>query len=121
MPARTVTTWTLEMTTRPELAATLRLAAPLVGANLLQMAVYAVDVVFVASATTDVDVAGGSESSDPPHPDTVTATTSPVVAIAKERNLPGRAERKITGQPFGLLPSAPGAHRAPTLTSGSRS
>lgn len=33
---------------RAELAATLRLAAPLVGANLLQMAVYAVDVVFVA-------------------------------------------------------------------------
>ena len=35
-------------TARAELAATLRLAAPLVGANLLQMAVYAVDVVFVA-------------------------------------------------------------------------
>lgn len=33
---------------RDELAATLRLAAPLVGANLLQMAVYAVDVMFVA-------------------------------------------------------------------------
>lgn len=33
---------------RAELAATLWLAAPLVGANLLQMAVYAVDVVFVA-------------------------------------------------------------------------
>jgi putative MATE family efflux protein len=33
---------------RAELAATLRLAAPLVGANLLQTAVYAVDVVFVA-------------------------------------------------------------------------
>ncbi len=35
-------------TARAELGATLRLAAPLVGANLLQMAVYAVDVVFVA-------------------------------------------------------------------------
>lgn len=35
-------------TARAELSATLRLAAPLVGANLLQMAVYAVDVVFVA-------------------------------------------------------------------------
>jgi MATE family multidrug resistance protein len=31
-----------------ELRATLKLAAPLVGANLLQMAVFAVDVVFVA-------------------------------------------------------------------------
>ncbi|MEP9402006.1 MATE family efflux transporter [Sphingomonas sp. VNH70] len=39
-------------TARAELAATLRLAAPLVGANLLQMAVYAVDVVFVARLGT---------------------------------------------------------------------
>jgi len=37
---------------RLELAALLRLAAPLVGANLLQMAVYAIDVVFVARLTT---------------------------------------------------------------------
>ncbi|MEO0033002.1 MAG: hypothetical protein RIS94_2760, partial [Pseudomonadota bacterium] len=35
-------------TTYDELATTLRLAAPLIGANLLQMAVFAVDVVFVA-------------------------------------------------------------------------
>ena len=35
-------------TCRDELRALVRLAAPLVGANLLQMAVYAVDVVFVA-------------------------------------------------------------------------
>lgn len=33
---------------RAELAATLRLALPLVGANLIQMAIYAVDVVFIA-------------------------------------------------------------------------
>ena len=33
---------------REELAATLRLALPLVGTNLLQMAIYAVDVIFVA-------------------------------------------------------------------------
>ncbi|KQN00287.1 MATE family efflux transporter [Sphingomonas sp. Leaf25] len=39
-------------TSRAELAATLRLAAPLVGANLLQMAVYAVDVVFVVRLGT---------------------------------------------------------------------
>jgi MATE family multidrug resistance protein len=36
---------------RAELGALLRLAAPLVGANLLQMAVYAIDVVFVAHLT----------------------------------------------------------------------
>ena len=35
-------------TMRDELRALARLAAPLVGANLLQMAVYAVDVIFVA-------------------------------------------------------------------------
>ena len=34
--------------TRIELGALLRLAAPLVGANLLQMGVYAVDVMFVS-------------------------------------------------------------------------
>jgi len=33
---------------RTELAATLKLAGPLAAANLLQMAVYAVDVIFVA-------------------------------------------------------------------------
>jgi len=37
---------------RVELHALLRLAAPLVGANLLQMAVYAIDVVFVARLST---------------------------------------------------------------------
>lgn len=37
---------------RAELGALLRLATPLVGANLLQMAVYAIDVVFVARLTT---------------------------------------------------------------------
>lgn len=37
---------------RAELAALLRLAGPLVGANLLQMAVYAIDVVFVARLGT---------------------------------------------------------------------
>lgn len=37
---------------REELAALLRLAAPLVGANLLQMGVYAIDVVFVARLGT---------------------------------------------------------------------
>ncbi len=37
---------------RAELGALLRLATPLVGANLLQMGVYAIDVVFVARLTT---------------------------------------------------------------------
>ncbi len=37
---------------RAELGALLRLAAPLVGANMLQMAVYAIDVVFVARLST---------------------------------------------------------------------
>ncbi len=48
MPPLPSTSAAAPLTARAELAATLRLAAPLVGANLLQMAVYAVDVVFVA-------------------------------------------------------------------------
>lgn len=44
---------------REELVATLRLAGPLVGANLLQMAVYAVDVIFVARLST-VDFAAAT-------------------------------------------------------------
>lgn len=40
------------LTARDELRALVRLAAPIVGANLLQMAVYAVDVIFVARLGT---------------------------------------------------------------------
>lgn len=43
-----VATGAAPASSRGEMAALVRLAAPLVGANLLQMAVYAVDVVFVA-------------------------------------------------------------------------
>ncbi|MDQ2877696.1 MAG: MATE family efflux transporter [Pseudomonadota bacterium] len=45
-------TWPIPATRRGELAALLRLAGPLVGANLLQMGVYAIDVVFVARLST---------------------------------------------------------------------
>ena len=53
---------------RAELGAMLRLAAPLALANLLQMAVYAIDVIFVARLGQEQLAAATTEQISPGHP-----------------------------------------------------